>query len=154
MSAFFSPLLSLLLFATLYYSTYSSYSLLFNVPLFYPPFLGLITDPMSVHREAKNVNNWSEEEKKIFKEKFVYCCSALKSIMFIVRFILFPKNFEKIASFLPHKVCLHACNVNVCTMYMVNVCFYIMSTLYMHVLYMYIYVHVHWFICQTMYMYV
>ncbi len=34
-----------------------------------PPLAGLIKDPMAVYRAAKLANVWTDEEKKIFREK-------------------------------------------------------------------------------------
>ena len=65
---------------------------------------GLLTDPMAVHRATKTVHSWTDEEKTTFKEKFVKFWMCYKLIVYTFRFALFPKNFEKIASFLPNKV--------------------------------------------------
>ena len=47
----------------------------------------LVEDAMAQERERKAMHVWSEEEKKIFVEKY----------------LMFPKNFRKIASFMPGK---------------------------------------------------
>ncbi|KAH9310124.1 hypothetical protein KI387_038035, partial [Taxus chinensis] len=47
----------------------------------------LIEDPVAFEQERKTINPWSPEEKRIFLEKF----------------FLFNKNFQKIASFIEHK---------------------------------------------------
>ena len=59
---------------------------------------------MAVHRATKTVHSWTDEEKTTFKEKFVKFWMCYKLIVCTFRFALFPKNFEKIASFLPNKV--------------------------------------------------
>lgn len=66
--------------------------------------IGRIVDPMTVYREGKVTSSWCEEEKAIFKNKLVILY-LLMSYSICCRFMLFPKNFEKIASFLPNKVC-------------------------------------------------
>ena len=48
---------------------------------------GLIHDPMALYNDRKFLNTWSESEKEIFKEKY----------------LLTPKNFGAIASFLGRK---------------------------------------------------
>ena len=49
---------------------------------------GLVDDPKADHQQRQNVNVWTEHEKDIFKEKF----------------LMHPKNFGFIASFLERKV--------------------------------------------------
>jgi hypothetical protein len=56
---------------------------------------GLVLDPLQEEKDYQNKNPWTEYEKKIFEKKF------LKN----------PKQFRKIASFLPNK------NVNECVAY-------------------------------------
>lgn len=53
---------------------------------------GLLRDPMLLYRETKVTSTWTDVERSIFRDKFA----------------LFPKNFEKIASFLPNK-CINDC---------------------------------------------
>lgn len=48
---------------------------------------GLVEDPMAAERERKLMNPWNDEEKAIFLKKFV----------------AYPKNFTKIATYLPTK---------------------------------------------------
>ncbi|XP_078598397.1 uncharacterized protein LOC144874293 isoform X4 [Branchiostoma floridae x Branchiostoma japonicum] len=48
---------------------------------------GLIKDPMKEYKERQLINTWTEEEKQIFKEKFIQ----------------HPKNFALIASYLDRK---------------------------------------------------
>ncbi len=48
---------------------------------------GIIPDPMAAERERKQINPWTEEEKVIFLKNFV----------------LYPKQFSKIATFLENK---------------------------------------------------
>ena len=43
--------------------------------------IGLISDPMAVHRSTKTAHSWSDEEKAIFKEKFVICNNYFKIIL-------------------------------------------------------------------------
>ena len=49
---------------------------------------GSIEDPLADYKEQQNFNVWSEEEKQIFREKYLQ----------------HPKNFGWIASFLEHRV--------------------------------------------------
>ena len=49
---------------------------------------GLVEDAKAEHTQRANVNVWTEHEREIFKEKF----------------LLHPKNFGFIASFLERKV--------------------------------------------------
>ena len=81
---------------------------------------GLIQDPMAVYRASKVTNVWTDEEKTIFREKYVHTCTTLNfnftpvfftnftafhNFCFVVffRYALYPKNFEAISSFLPGK---------------------------------------------------
>lgn len=48
---------------------------------------GLVDDPLELERQAKWKNMWTDEEKEIFLKKF----------------LMFPKNFSKIASYLDQK---------------------------------------------------
>ncbi|KAF2358361.1 N-CoR GPS2-interacting domain, partial [Trinorchestia longiramus] len=55
---------------------------------------GLIKDPVAEYKEHKNINTWSEQEKDIFREKYLQ----------------HPKNFVLIASYLEKKTvanCIH-----------------------------------------------
>ena len=49
---------------------------------------GLVEDPMKEHKDNLRMNLWSEEEKEIFRDKYLQ----------------HPKNFQLIASFLERKV--------------------------------------------------
>ena len=49
---------------------------------------GLLEDPMAVYKEQYHTTHWTNQEKQIFKEKYLQ----------------HPKNFSVIASFLPKKV--------------------------------------------------
>ncbi|XP_022086194.1 nuclear receptor corepressor 1-like isoform X2 [Acanthaster planci] len=48
---------------------------------------GLVEDPLKEHKDRLRINIWDDEEKEIFREKF----------------ILHPKNFQLVASFLERK---------------------------------------------------
>ncbi|EFX82623.1 hypothetical protein DAPPUDRAFT_9290, partial [Daphnia pulex] len=48
---------------------------------------GLVEDPMAEYRERPLLNVWTEQEKEIFKEKY----------------LLHPKNFGSTASYLERK---------------------------------------------------
>lgn len=52
---------------------------------------GLLEDPMAAYKEQLHLNHWTEQEKQVFKEKYLQ----------------HPKNFPVIASFLPRKVSLY-----------------------------------------------
>jgi len=49
---------------------------------------GHIEDVMAVHRDLRFTNIWTDEEKAVFRDKF----------------LLYPKNFEMISKFLSNKV--------------------------------------------------
>lgn len=49
---------------------------------------GLLEDPVAVSKEQNHLGRWTEQEKQIFKEKYLQ----------------HPKNFSLIATFLPRKV--------------------------------------------------
>ena len=60
---------------------------------------GFIEDPKNEHKERQNVNIWSDHEVEIFKEKY----------------LLHPKNFGFISSFLEKKVSeiLHSLEITI-----------------------------------------
>lgn len=67
---------------------------------------GLIQDPMALYRAAKLTNVWSDEEKKTFREKYGVRNTVIVTLSHIYsgnRYVLYPKNFEAISTFLPSK---------------------------------------------------
>ena len=62
---------------------------------------GLVKDPMAIYRESKAISTWTDEEKRIFKEKYVgiLLCSLLCLNLFLVgccsQVCIFPQKFRK-----------------------------------------------------------
>ena len=52
-------------------------------------YVGLIEDPMAFYREAKLTNVWTDDEKKIFREKCVLVIFCLSLCSFVGLFVCF-----------------------------------------------------------------
>lgn len=50
---------------------------------------GLMDDPMKVYKARQFMNVWTEHEKEIFKEKWVFLCTIFKKVVLELVVLLF-----------------------------------------------------------------